>query len=68
MIDFKNELFNEVIDILPYEKWKAVRSEVSQPFSTKVPYMSDQMLESINDCTDYLKDICEKDPVIEVRK
>ncbi|XP_037036450.1 cytochrome P450 3A56-like [Bradysia coprophila] len=68
MIDFKNELFNEVIDTLPYEKWKAVRNEVSQPFSTKVKHMSDQMLESINDCTGHLKDICKKDPVIEVRK
>ncbi|XP_035708420.1 cytochrome P450 3A24-like [Folsomia candida] len=55
MYDEGHELINDMMDILPYEKWKVVRTYFSPQLTTgKIKTMSYQMLDTIHDWMDKL--------------
>lgn len=57
ILDFGHPLINEMMDILPAEKWKVVRNFCSPAFTTgKIRVMSYQMVESITELFDHIKD------------
>ncbi|CAL8107398.1 unnamed protein product [Orchesella dallaii] len=50
IMDFGHALINEMMDILPYDKWKVVRSSLSPSLTTgKIRHMSIEMTEAIQD-------------------
>jgi len=50
IVDFGHPLINEMMDVLPYDKWKVVRSYFSPQLTTgKIRAMSYQMMDSIDD-------------------
>ncbi|XP_021967532.1 cytochrome P450 3A4 [Folsomia candida] len=56
ILDYGHPLISEMMDVLPYDKWKVVRTYLSPQLTTgKIKAMSYQMLEAINNWVDKLK-------------
>ncbi|ODM88825.1 Cytochrome P450 3A21 [Orchesella cincta] len=56
IMDFGHKYINEMMDILPYDKWKIVRNFLSPTLTTgKIRHMSIQMTEAIQDWMETVK-------------
>ncbi|CAG7716699.1 unnamed protein product [Allacma fusca] len=55
LLDFGHELINEMLDVLPYETWKVVRTAVTPSFTTgKIRGMSKAIEEAVIDCVNHV--------------